>query len=306
MTIPNIKLADGTSVPALAFGTATTESSTGIKQNMVDRITKAINNGYRHFDTAEGYATERELGIALAESGLPRTEFFITSKVKVRKGSIDDIQSAIRRSLADAKLDYFDLYLIHNPWFTKQDHDISLEEAWAEMEKVKTSGLARNIGISNFRPETIQRILDCAQVHTPAVNQIELHPYCFEEDTVEFGRKHGIITASYGPLIPVARHNQGPLSPLLEELTSKYSVTPAQILLRWQIQQGFIAVTSSTNDERQRTQSNVDSFELSPDEVQKITDVGKQHPFRYFGWGSGRQTYAMDAKPKPLPNDVKF
>jgi diketogulonate reductase-like aldo/keto reductase len=290
MTFGNYTLNDGTTCPAVSFGVAIRSPTDDVNPLMLDKIERAIRNGYRYFDTSQPHKTEIELGIAIEESGIPREEFYVTSKVHPDIAGLRDIEGIVRKGLATAKMDYFDSYLLNHPFVNPEQHGATLEEAWIQLEEVQKKGLVRSIGLSNFRPVDIQRILDVATIK-PVINQIELNPYHFEHDTIEFHRKHGIMTMSYGPLIPVARHNEGPLPTVLDQISSKYSVTPAQILLRWQLQQGFLPVTSSYDDDRQRIQFDLDSFELSEEEMKEITDVGAQHPFQLFGWGVFRKAY---------------
>jgi len=295
MTIPTYTLNNGRKVPAIAYGVGTISPSTEFDQAIYEKAALAIKNGYRHFDTAEIYKTEPELGRAIAESGVPRSEFFITSKVDARLGNIGRIEELLRKALADLKTDYLDLYLIHHPFFSKSTCGFSIEDAWAQLEAAQAKGLVRSIGISNFRPAEIARVLKVAKVK-PAINQIEHNPYCFDHETIQANKDAGILTAAYGPLIPIARHKEGPLLPLATELAKKYSVSTAQILLKWQIQQGILAVTSSTDNERQRTQLDLESFDLTPEDIKKITEESSTHEFRLFGHGVLKKDYEMPAE----------
>ncbi|KDQ18383.1 hypothetical protein BOTBODRAFT_171236 [Botryobasidium botryosum FD-172 SS1] len=294
MAPPDYTFSNGDKIPAIAFGAALAQPPKEYDQHVEDFVKLAIKNGYRHLDGAEVYGTERETGGALkAFPDIPRSEFFLTSKVHPKMGIKNkDIEGALRKSLKALQTDYVDLYLIHNPFF--EPEGFNLAEAWAEMESLKAKGLARHIGISNFQPRTIERLLRTAK-ETPEVNQIEYHPFIIDEDeTIEFGRKHGILTAAYSPLTPVGHRPDTALVPVLDSIAEKHKVTPAQVLLRWQLQQGIVAVTKSTQDERQKVQLDVESFTLDESEMKLIKEEGAKDPFRNFGWGTGRKEYDID------------
>ncbi|KLJ13523.1 alcohol dehydrogenase [Blastomyces silverae] len=278
--LPGIKLGDGNSVPVLGYGTGTAwykkPGDTGIDRQLVDSIKEAISLGYIHIDGAEVYGTEREIGIAIKESGVARDRLFVTTKVV---DNIADIPNAIDTSLKKLGLDYVDLYLIHNPFFAKSDKD--LQDAWAEMEKVKEAGKARSIGVSNFRQHELEAVLKTARV-TPAINQIEYHPYLQHGGLVPSQEGKGIRTGAYAPLTPATRAKGGPLDGILAGLAKKYAVTEGEVLLRWCIDRGAVTITTSSKKARLTSYLRALQFRLTPAEIEDISRVGEEKHFRAF------------------------
>jgi diketogulonate reductase-like aldo/keto reductase len=240
--------------------------------------------GYYHLDGAETYKTEQELGRAIQECGLPRDKLFVTTKVIT---NITDIPSAIDSSLKKLGLDYVDLYLIHSPFFAKTESE--LQAAWAEMEQVKASGKARSIGVSNFVQSHLETILKTAKV-VPSVNQIEYHPYLQHGKLLDFHKSNGIKTVAYSGLAPISRAQGGPLDPLLADLAKKYAVDESEVLLRWILDQGCIAITTSSNETRLASYLRSLTFKLTPKEVEDISKLGEQKHFRAY-W---KDIYAAD------------
>ncbi|KAL2001597.1 hypothetical protein VTN02DRAFT_1552 [Thermoascus thermophilus] len=278
--IPSRKLNDDVSVPVLGYGTGTAwykkAGDTSINRDLVESIKTAIKLGYHHLDGAEVYNTEAELGLAIKESGIERERLFVTTKVIT---NIANIPEAIDLSLKKLQLSYVDLYLIHAPFFAKSDKD--LQDAWAAMEKVKESGKARSIGVSNYLQKHLEATLKTAKI-PPSINQIEFHPYLQHGGLVPYHHEKEIATASYGPLTPVARAKGGPLDPLLSTLAKKYAVSEGEIALRWAIDRGSVVITTSGKESRLKDYLRVLTFKLTPKEVDEISEIGQQHHFRAF------------------------
>ncbi|MCJ1260715.1 hypothetical protein MMC22_000577 [Lobaria immixta] len=247
---------------------------------MVEAIKTAIKLGYYHLDTAEVYNTEPELGVAIKESGVPRENLFVTTKVHTK---INDIPNAVDASLKKLQLEYVDLYLIHAPFFANSDAD--LQRAWAEMESVKKSGKARSIGVSNYLQPHLEATLKTATV-PPSINQIEYHPYLQHGDLISFQQANlDIALAAYAPLIPVTKGKPGPCDVFLENLAKKYHVSEGEIALRWAIDQGIPAITTSGKEERLRDYLRAMTFKLTPQEVKNISEAGAEKHFRgYWKW----------------------
>jgi diketogulonate reductase-like aldo/keto reductase len=170
-------------------------------------------------------------------------------------------------------------YLIHAPYFAKTEKE--LQAAWASMERVKASGKARSIGVSNFLQSDLETILKTAEV-VPSVNQIEFHPYLQHGNLVPFQESKGIKTVSYGGLSPITRAQGGPLDPLLSSLATKYGVHHSEILLRWIIDRGCVAITTSGKESRLSSYLRVFTFKLTPQEVDEISTIGEQKHYRAF------------------------
>ncbi|KAK4164979.1 alpha-keto ester reductase [Cladorrhinum sp. PSN259] len=292
-TVPNFKLNDGNKIPVLGYGLGTANFKSGKSRDTFDEAivsatVTAIKAGYYHLDCAESYGNEPELGAAIAQTGVPREQLFVTTKSSCRSG--ETIEQAFTRSLEKLGLDYVNLYLIHSPFFGADGKAATKEELqakWAEVEALKDSGRAKSIGVSNYLKEHLEAILETAK-HPPAVNQIEYHPYLQHNeekggDLLEYHRQKGIAVEAYSPLAAITKAQGGPVDAVYEKLAEKYKVTPGEIGLRWVIDQGVVALTTSKSEERLKGWlERLWTFELTKEEIKEISEKGKEKHFRGF------------------------
>lgn len=224
------------------------------------------------------YGNEEEFGAAIKESGIPREQLFITTKIsaEVKKNT----EEAFSLSLKKLGLDYVDLYLIHGPFFA--DNDEELQQKWADLEAIKASGRAKSIGVSNFLQEHLEAILKTAKV-VPAINQIEYHPYLQHGDLVAFHKKHNIAVAAYAPLLPITTVKGGPAVPVYTKLAEKYGVTDSDVGLRWVLDQGHVVITTSSKESRLAGYlERLPKFKLTDEEVAEVSSEGDKYHFRSF------------------------
>jgi 2,5-diketo-D-gluconate reductase A len=266
---PTHTLNDGSTLPAIGFGTYPLKGDDGI-----EAVLRALECGYRLLDTAVNYENEREVGEAIRRSGIPREELRVASKIPGRHHGYDDAVASVHGSLERLGLDYLDLHLIHwpNPRVGKY------VEAWRALVALREQGLVRSIGVSNFGPQHLEQIIAETGV-TPSVNQIELHPYFPQAAMRDVNAKLGIRTESWSPL----GKRQAPFSEEpVAAAAETHAVTPGQVILRWQVQLGAIPIPKSATPERQRQNLDVFGFELTDDEVAAITALGRSDG-RLFG-----------------------
>jgi diketogulonate reductase-like aldo/keto reductase len=259
---PRLTLNTGDSVPQLGFGVFKVPLDETAKA-----VAEALRVGYRLIDTAAMYRNEEGVGQAIADSGIPRDELFITTKLNNDAHGHDNALRAFDESARKLGLDYLDLYLIHWPQ-PRQDKYV---ETWKAFEQLHRDGRARAIGVSNFHPHHLQRLLDEADV-VPAVNQVELHPYLVQAELRAFDEQHGIRTEAWSP---IARGGELLRDPVVTTIAEKYDRTPAQIVLRWHLQLGNLVIPKSVTPQRIAENFDVFGFELDGDDVDALTGLDR-------------------------------
>ncbi|MET2718322.1 aldo/keto reductase [Streptomyces harbinensis] len=261
-----IALNDGTSIPQLGFGTYLVPP-----QDTQAIVGTALEVGYRHIDTAQMYGNEAEVGRAIAESGLPRGELYLTSKLDNGNHRPDDVRRTFAESLARLGVDRLDLFLIHWPLPTLYDGDYV--STWQAVAGLIEEGTLRSAGVSNFEPEHLDRIIGETGV-VPAVNQIEVHPYFPNERARAASLSHGIAVEAWGPL------GQGAVlgDEVIAGIAERTGRPPAQVILRWHIQRGDIVFPKSSSRARMEENSRIFDFDLSPQDMAAIDglDQGPQ------------------------------
>ncbi|KGH89448.1 aldo/keto reductase [Oenococcus oeni] len=261
-SVPNIVLNDGHSLPAIGLGTYLVRGGQG-----VDQILSAIEDGYRLIDTSTNYDSEGAVGEAIRRSGIPRSEFIVTSKLPGKYHHYQDAMMMIQESIFRMGIDYLDLYLIHWP-LPKRDHYV---EAWKALVDAQKLGLIRSIGVSNFLPEHLDRIINESGV-TPAVNQIEVHPYWVQEDMLAANKSCGIVSEAWSPL---GRGSAALKEDIIKNLADKYGKNTGQIILRWHTQRGIIPLPKSSSLIHQRSNIDIFDFSLTSSEIEQINALNR-------------------------------
>jgi 2,5-diketo-D-gluconate reductase A len=261
--VPQITLNNGQSIPQLGFGVFQIEP-----KDTVEAVSTALKAGYRHIDTAEMYGNEKEVGEAVAKSGLDRTDVFVTSKLGNGAHLPDDARRAFDASLEALGFDYVDLFLIHWPLPTKYDGDFV--STWRTLEEFYRAGRARSIGVSNFQPHHLRRLHQETEV-PPAVDQIEVHPYLTQDDVRGFCAEHGIAVEAWSPI------GQGLVldDPVIGSIAKRVGKTPAQVVLRWHIERGDIVFPKSVTLSRITENFDILDFELPAGDVAEISALNK-------------------------------
>jgi 2,5-diketo-D-gluconate reductase A len=257
--VPRIRLNDGSDIPQLGLG---------VFQVPGDRVAEvvryALEVGYRSIDTAAAYQNEEGVGEAIAGSGLPREEIFVTTKLANGDHGYSAALKALEESLRKLKTGYVDLYLVHWPLPERNLY----VETWRAFEKLKAEGLARSIGVSNFLIPHLERLLEETDV-VPAVNQIEVHPRLQQRELREFCWDQGIVPEDYSPLA----RGEVLRDALVSELAGRYGKTPAQIVLRWHVQEGSVVIPKSVTPARIEENFEIFDFKLSEEDMQRFEEL---------------------------------
>lgn len=247
-------LSNGIQMPLLGLGVYDMHAD-----EAVEAVCFALQTGYRLIDTAAMYGNEKEIGEGIRRSGIPRKEVFVTTKVNNTDQGYDETLRAFDASIKALGLDTIDLYLIHWPIKNKR------AKTWKAIEKIYQDGRARAIGTGNYLLPFLKEMETYADV-TPAVNQIEFSPYLFLKDELNYCRQHQICLQAYTPLLRGKKFND----PRLQELAAQYGKTPAQVILRWAIQQGISTIPKSSNPERIRENFGIFDFHLSEEDIKMM------------------------------------
>lgn len=257
--VPSIVLNNSVKIPQLGFGVYQ------IEPDQVRAATeRALNAGYRHIDTAAAYANEAGVGEAVRGSGIPRDEIFITTKLRNADQGYESALKAFETSRKELRLDVIDLYLIHWPY---PRHNLFVD-SWKALEKLYADGVVRAIGVSNFLQPHLDRILAEGEI-IPAVNQIELHPSFQQTELIEHSAALGIAVESYSPL----GQGQDLTGPVVRSIAENHGKSPAQIVLRWHLQRGFIVIPKSVSEQRVHENIDVFDFSLNQEEVDLINGL---------------------------------
>ena len=256
MNIKSVKrMNDGNDIPVFGLGTYLMRQGRETRES----VNTALEYGYRHIDTASIYGNETAVGRAVNESGIPREELFITTKVWNDDQGYDKTMKAFEESLKRLNLDYVDLYLIHWPLEDKR------LDTWRALEQIHKDGLAKSIGVSNFMIDHLKELFKSSNI-MPAVNQVEMSPYLNQKELIDFCRENDIVIEAYSPLV---RGKKSKDERLLD-ISAKHNKTWAQILLRWGLQRDMVVLAKSSNEDRIKENADIFDFELSQEDMDQM------------------------------------
>ncbi|MEW2546913.1 aldo/keto reductase [Streptomyces sp. NPDC047002] len=259
--VPAITLNNGVRIPQLGFGVFQIPP-----KDTRAAVLKALETGYRHIDTAQMYGNEKEVGQAVRDSGLDRTEIFVTSKLDNDAHDPESAKAAFRRTLETLDIGHVDAFLIHWPLPKAGD----FVETWLALEEMYRAGDVNAIGVSNFQVHHLRRLLDGSTI-VPALNQIEIHPYLTQQELRAFGAEHDIATEAWSPIA------QGLVldDPVITSIAERLGKTPAQVTLRWHIDRGDIVFPKSVTPKRIEENFDLFDFALSEDDMAQITALNR-------------------------------
>lgn len=262
-TVPKFKLNDGNEIPAIGFGTFLIPADGSTYR----AVKEALALGYRHIDTAVAYFNEQEVGRAIKDSGIPRDQIWVTSKMWLQDYKYEDAKKAIDLSLKKLGLDYMDLYLLHQPYG-------AVDEAWRALEEAQKAGKIRSIGVSNMSPKIWNKFAPSFSV-MPSVNQVEFNPYFQQKELRRIMAKNHVTIEAYSPL---GRGNKDLFNePALRQMAEKYGKDVGQIILRFIYQEGIIVFPKTTHKERMKSNKEIFDFTLTSDEMDTIRTLDKGH-----------------------------
>ncbi|KAF1332822.1 putative oxidoreductase, partial [Globisporangium splendens] len=260
--IPTKKLPSGALIPSIGLGVFQSQPGS----ETYSAVLSALQNGYRHIDTAKVYRNERDVGKAIRDSRIPREQIFVTSKIYASSWDYNQVIAAVRESNDKLGLGYIDLYLLHSPSASKGRAD-----AWRALEDLQSQGVVRDIGVSNFGEPHLKKLAETWRVK-PAVNQIELHPWLARADTVKYCESQGIYLEAYSPLARAMRLRD----PVLVQVAEEVSGTPAQVLVAWSLAKGFITLPKSVKDSRIKENLDGVNVQLTAAQVEKLSALDEQ------------------------------
>lgn len=263
MTVPDLPLHDGTSIPQLGFGVFQVPPP-----ETAATVAAALEAGYRHIDTAQMYGNEAGVGEAIEASGLARDDLYVTTKLNNGFHRPDDARREIDASLVRLGLDQVDLFLIHWPLPTQYDGDFV--QTWRALIEAQEAGKTRSIGVSNFQPAHLDRIVEETGV-VPVVNQVEVHPFFANEEVRAANQRHGVLTEAWSPIAKGTVVDDDTIG----EIASLVGRTPAQVALRWHVQRGDIVFPKSMNPERMRQNFEIFDFELEPHHMSALDELDR-------------------------------
>jgi 2,5-diketo-D-gluconate reductase A len=274
MTIPTITLNNSVEIPALGFGVFQTPPD-----ETIQAVTDALEIGYRHIDTAAAYGNEREVGEAIRRSGLSREDVFIETKVWITDFGYDETLHAFEKSVGKLGVETLDLLILHQALPSRFDLTI---QAYKALEKLLADGRVRSIGVSNFMPDHLHDLLEAVDI-IPAVNQLEIHPYFQQKDAQAADDEHGTISQAWSPIGGItfyrdSGHTSTLENPVIGAIGEAHGKSPAQVMLRWGIQEGRQVIPKSVKRNRIAENFDVFDFELSTDELTAIDalETGKR------------------------------
>ncbi|KAK3377540.1 NADP-dependent oxidoreductase domain-containing protein [Podospora didyma] len=264
-----VKLANGLSMPQIQLGLYMMSGGETTRA-----VRSALAAGYRGFDSAQWYNNERESGAAILDflsrspNGLTREDVHFTSKLRTNSTSYDTVRASIRKSVDTCKLGYIDLFLLHSPYGGREARLTS----WRALEDAVKDGEVKMAGVSNYGVKHIEELMASNPRVTPVVNQIEVHPFNTQTAIREACEKHGIVIEAYAPLARAMRFK----NPTVVKLAKKYACSPAQLMVRWSIQHGFVTLPKSTREDRLVANANVGGFEISEEDMQAMDGLDEQ------------------------------